>query len=72
VALFSRILEKKNIGQDTWLQDHHFKRTTFMDWKRAGGKPVKGKVSVAEAREIEAAIRQADWIEADAIELGLM
>jgi hypothetical protein len=73
VALLSRILDKKNIGLETWLGDHpHIKRSTFMDWKAAGGKPVKGKVSVAKAREIEAAIRQADWIEADAIELGLM
>jgi hypothetical protein len=36
-----------------------------MDWKAAGGKPVKGKVSVAKAREFEAAIRQ------DAMDLGL-
>ena len=38
----------------------------FMDWKAAGGKPVKGKASVAKAREFEAAIRR------DAKELGLI
>ena len=49
-ALFNHFLEKKNIGLETWLRDHpHIKRSTFMDWKAAGGKPVKGKVSVAKA-----------------------
>ena len=58
MALLNRILEKKDIGLETWRGDHHFKRTTFMDWKAAGGKPVEGKVSVAKALEFEAAIRR--------------
>jgi hypothetical protein len=68
VALLSRILEKENIGLETWLRDHpHIKRSTFMDWKRAAiGKPLKCKVSVAKAREFEAAIRR------DSMELELM
>jgi hypothetical protein len=66
VALFNHVLEKKNIGLETWLRDHHFKRSSFMAWKAAGGKPVKGKVSVAKAREFEAAIRR------HATEIGLM
>jgi hypothetical protein len=64
-ALFNHVLEKKGIGLETWLRDHHFKRSSFMAWKAAGGKPVTGKVSVAKAREFEAAIRR------DATEIGL-
>lgn len=65
-ALFNRILKKRNIGLETWLREHDIKRSTFMDWKAASGKPVRGKVSAAKAREFEQAIRR------EAIELGLI
>ena len=60
------VITKRKVGLETWLRDHHFKRTAFMNWKAAGVKPVKGKVSAAKARAFEEAILQ------DARELGPM
>jgi hypothetical protein len=65
VALFDRVVKKQGITQERWAQDHHIGRSSLMNWKAAGGGPLKGKVSEEMACKIDAAIRQ------DADELGL-
>ena len=65
LAMLDRIRAHQNIGIETWASDHRLNRSQIFDWKRAGGRPVKGKVSEDYARKIEATI----WSEAD--RLGL-
>jgi hypothetical protein len=67
VALLDSILRKRKprISQEQWAEEQCIGHTTLKDWKAAGGKPIRGKVSEGMAREIETAILQ------DAEKLGL-
>jgi hypothetical protein len=64
VALLDRVVRKRGIKQEQWATDHHIGHTTIKDWKAAGGKPSKHRVSEGMARKIEALILE------DARELG--
>ena len=66
VALQDRVAQTQGISLRDWGRQHHIAYTVLFEWRRAGGKAIKGRVSTKKADEIEDAVRR------DALELGLI
>jgi hypothetical protein len=58
VACLDRVVRTQNTSLEKWARENHISHTALFDWRRAGGKAVKGRVSTDKALEIEKAVRR--------------
>jgi hypothetical protein len=66
VALLDRVVQTEGVSLAKWARGHHIARAVLFEWRGAGGRAVKGRVSPAKARDVEAAVHR------DALRLRLI